>query len=334
MSRKFGETVEDLIGWAADSEPAEEISHTQLVRWHRAGLLPRPKRRGLGRGKGTETYYPPGTWKQLEALLRAKREDRRLREIAWRMWLEGFPVEEFIRSDFTSSAEAFMEDLRSALDRFDSAEDQDSGPNFANPIHQASGHPLASSGARLLLELLAGRSPLDSLPEPSDGPLGDLVQRARERDAVDRDIVANFVVQEALEEARVDLTQPLDREDTRAVVRFIAEALNPSLWAGFAASLGDEELRSQKDRSLGLQKAWGEPSVEAVRRTLILSLMFGRFGIDLVQVLRLAEQIPMFEFVPELIREFTRTGRVSKRRKRRRLDFGKMTEEQDSEGHT
>ena len=69
-----------------------------------------------------------------------------------------------------------------------------------------------------------------------------------------------------MEEARVDLTQPLDREDTRAVVRFIAEALNPSLWAGFAASLGDEELRSQKDRSLGLQKAWGEPSIDRVDR--------------------------------------------------------------------
>jgi hypothetical protein len=69
------------------------VTPTQLVRWHRAGLLPRPSQRSLGRGRGTTTTYPPGTAAQVVALCQIKDDERRLDRIAFRLWWEGFNVD-------------------------------------------------------------------------------------------------------------------------------------------------------------------------------------------------------------------------------------------------
>src|SRR5258707_10332904 len=69
------------------------VSPAQLARWHRAGLLPRPRQQALGRGRGTETFYPPGSALQVVAICQIKDEERRLERIAFRLWWEGFPVE-------------------------------------------------------------------------------------------------------------------------------------------------------------------------------------------------------------------------------------------------
>ena len=69
------------------------ITGDQLARWHRAGLLPRPRQRSLGRGLGTVTIYPAGTVEQLVALCRVRQQHRSLTRAAFQLWWDGFPVD-------------------------------------------------------------------------------------------------------------------------------------------------------------------------------------------------------------------------------------------------
>jgi hypothetical protein len=78
---------------AAAQDAGFEVTPRQLARWHQEGLLPRPKQHSLGRGKGTESIYLDGTAKQLIALCRFKRNQRRLDYLAWQLWWAGFEVE-------------------------------------------------------------------------------------------------------------------------------------------------------------------------------------------------------------------------------------------------
>ncbi len=73
--------------------------------WHRAGLLQRPQRRSLGRGRGMISIYPPGTTDQLLALYTIHRSEKRLPCVAWRLWWEGYPVS-------ISSIRQFLEGAR------------------------------------------------------------------------------------------------------------------------------------------------------------------------------------------------------------------------------
>jgi hypothetical protein len=85
------ESRDQIIGYASSLRYI--ISAAQLARWHRAGLLPRPRQRPLGRGRGTETIYPPGTSVQVVALCQIKAEEHRLDRVAFRLWWEGFAIE-------------------------------------------------------------------------------------------------------------------------------------------------------------------------------------------------------------------------------------------------
>lgn len=71
------------------------VTGDQIRRWHKAGLIPRPVNApGRGRAKGRLPYYPPGTDQQLEALLRAHRRFRSLKDVAWCLWWAGYAVPE------------------------------------------------------------------------------------------------------------------------------------------------------------------------------------------------------------------------------------------------
>jgi len=85
------EGARDLL--AAASEAGFVVSEAQLARWHRAGLLPRPRQLSLGRGKGTVTAYPSGTALQLLALCRIRVNDRSLARAGFRLWWEGYAVD-------------------------------------------------------------------------------------------------------------------------------------------------------------------------------------------------------------------------------------------------
>ncbi len=70
------------------------LSPYQLVRWHRAGLLPRPQQYPLKSARGTYSLYPPGTSEQVLLLCSLRKHERRLSHLAWQMWLAGYRVED------------------------------------------------------------------------------------------------------------------------------------------------------------------------------------------------------------------------------------------------
>lgn len=85
----------DLIACAAQQElhePNDVVTPRKLKRWRNNDLIPRPRRRSLGRGRGFRVEYPPGTCEQLLVLLRLHRTERRLHHVRLSLWLQGFPI--------------------------------------------------------------------------------------------------------------------------------------------------------------------------------------------------------------------------------------------------
>ncbi len=106
ISEPQAETAECLL--AAVTQAGLSASAAQVARWHRAGLLPQPRQRSLGRGRGTQTVYPPGTARQLVALIQLHRRYRYLDDVGWRLWWHGFHVSEpFWRGSLRNAAGRF-----------------------------------------------------------------------------------------------------------------------------------------------------------------------------------------------------------------------------------
>jgi len=69
------------------------VTKSQIQRWHRAGLLPPPTKRGLGRGFGTINEYPSGIETIIKEICELQQQHRRLDDIAWVMWLRGGAIQ-------------------------------------------------------------------------------------------------------------------------------------------------------------------------------------------------------------------------------------------------
>jgi hypothetical protein len=67
-----------------------KLSDPQLGRLHRAGLVPSPRTRPLGRGKGTASEFPPGSTARLLRVLEVQKRERaqKFSTVAWRLWWE------------------------------------------------------------------------------------------------------------------------------------------------------------------------------------------------------------------------------------------------------
>jgi hypothetical protein len=85
-------TLQDLRAtMAASGRPLTERAARD---WWSKGLLPRPRRKGLGQGRGTETYWPDcRVAAQAEAVYDFLGMHSRTYSAAVHLWLSGFPVE-------------------------------------------------------------------------------------------------------------------------------------------------------------------------------------------------------------------------------------------------
>src|SRR5215470_20045408 len=111
--------MEDLSHWESKNYLVEVsgVTERQITRWHFEGLIPKPKQRRLGRGRGTETVYPIGTAKQLLALVNIRSKKRRLAPIGWGLWWQGYPVDmELIRDFFVSAVKKWEKGIRDLFD--------------------------------------------------------------------------------------------------------------------------------------------------------------------------------------------------------------------------
>jgi hypothetical protein len=97
------ETNKEILAQA--QQRGYPISATQLVRWHRAGLLPRPRQHPLKEARGTCSLYPSGTGEQVVLLCSLQRNERRFAHLAWQVWLAGYPVDlHLIRAQLAHAA--------------------------------------------------------------------------------------------------------------------------------------------------------------------------------------------------------------------------------------
>jgi hypothetical protein len=85
------------------------VTKARLHRWQQAGLLPKPRQRGLGRGRGSEVLYPAGSGRQLIALCRLLQDKRSLERACWGLWWEGYPVSGSRIRDLLSRRLAMMD---------------------------------------------------------------------------------------------------------------------------------------------------------------------------------------------------------------------------------
>jgi hypothetical protein len=90
-SNPVSESSEELLTLAR--RQGYSLSATQLARWHRAGLLPRPRQLPRKEARGTHSVYPSGTGEQLVLLCQLRTTERRFSRLAWQMWLAGYPVD-------------------------------------------------------------------------------------------------------------------------------------------------------------------------------------------------------------------------------------------------
>ncbi len=107
-----------------------DVSETQLVRWHKAGLLPRPTRHSLGRGQGTESRYPAVALSQVLAITWFFQQHRRLEEVRWALWCFGFGVTEGVRADLLKRLETWHAALLRGYRDFS----QDRKPNLIDDL--------------------------------------------------------------------------------------------------------------------------------------------------------------------------------------------------------
>jgi hypothetical protein len=101
---------------------APGTSARQLKRWRMEGLMPRPIQRHVAGRRGSVSSYPPQAVGQLASLLRLRSQERRLDELRFRLWWQGYWVEEAaLRATLVGLAEKSISELQGLRDRYGDA---------------------------------------------------------------------------------------------------------------------------------------------------------------------------------------------------------------------
>jgi hypothetical protein len=91
------ETLKQVLDYAR--KRGHRPTLPQVRRYQQNGLIPKPRQIGLGRAKGTEVRYPPGTAEQLVAACKAVKS-KSFRLARWRLWWDGWRIDpRRVRSD-------------------------------------------------------------------------------------------------------------------------------------------------------------------------------------------------------------------------------------------
>jgi len=194
-----------------------KLSDPQLGRLHRAGLLQSPRTRGLGRGKGTASEFPPGSTGRLLRILQIQKQagTQKFSTIAWLLWWEDGgqlspPARELIRDVGTrwdrerdelahllAREEAGEPDAEQAVETIYVAGEQARIEGPQATLRRNTGREGFSSVLRVLAETATGRfesygdhEPLAEDGTPGPGTTGALVERALGLDHTRADRIA------------------------------------------------------------------------------------------------------------------------------------------------
>ncbi len=96
------------------------VTSDQLDRWYKRSLIPSPRSRSKGRGKGSESVFPILAFPQAYAIaLLLEIFPRDLDSIGWCLFCCGFPVVEVARESLMKELTKWKDHLRSGLEAFD-----------------------------------------------------------------------------------------------------------------------------------------------------------------------------------------------------------------------
>lgn len=170
VNREAVESREQLMAVARELG----VSERQVRRWRGQGLLPKHvDQEWRGRGRGSATFYPPGSCRQLREVSRWFERDRRVDVVRWVLWCNGFAVEPDLHElilarlrrrrgrgarggDENDFVGRFAEMLRAAADaakRLDPAEVKDLGSLLSRIAPRRASESIPSLGERLPGEL-------------------------------------------------------------------------------------------------------------------------------------------------------------------------------------
>src|SRR5690348_2893318 len=137
-------TLDELL--AAAKTEGLSLTREQLHRWRKAGLMPTPVVRGLGRGVGRESLYPRGCLAQALMIGELLKRTRDLDVVRWRMFLDGFPV---ASRQFRAQLDAevrFLLEQRQEVTLADDPDDDEHGERYisglAKTAHSRARSPL------------------------------------------------------------------------------------------------------------------------------------------------------------------------------------------------
>lgn len=191
------EAGQDLLDFAqAHNLP---LSAPQLSRLHRADLIPRPLVRRLGRGRGTQSLYPPGTKDRLLRVQEVRQTEHRFDDAAWRLWWEdGGPLPARVRRRLVAVAERWERERRelsdvlareeaadpdpdavAAMDETYRSAELDRAPSTLGRVRRNVGRSAFTTVVRVFAEVAAGRfrGYLDENVE-DDHSRGNVTERA------------------------------------------------------------------------------------------------------------------------------------------------------------
>jgi len=241
MSEEAVHTKDSLIA-LAHAEGWRGVTPQRFDRWRRAGLVPSPDRRWLGRGKGSVSSYPSRSAEQLLrvcGLHLGPRGERRLRYLAWRLWWEGYEVplprvREFIVKDVVHRLDRQLAHLRES-----SAEDR----------QKAAREVATKRLGRKSAGLGKARQRLRSQSAPFLAWLGDALSGSVADDAGSKRRLEKAT---GLDRSRTDdaLGRPLlaDEVDYMPTVTASAAAIGESLSERHVAQFADVDLCAARDQ--------------------------------------------------------------------------------------
>lgn len=262
-----GESGHDLLSTAAGH--GYSVSPTQLARWHRAGLLPRPRQRSKGRGNGTESLYPAGTGRQLLTLCRARQQVRSIDDLGWALWWEGYEVDLALvhtalkgALDHHTKAITFMRKAKNHNKLVDQAADLRLRTKFERQLRKRVGKDRFPSFMRVVSEVAAGRF---------KGFAEDVVtgSTAEEVEIIDRGLYLDRARKDQIRDAG-----PIFSGDTEQLLREIQPFFDPeTLRAAYDAASVEELTQAREDvrMFLALVATFGTVAVAVFGR--------GAFGI-------------------------------------------------------
>jgi len=219
------------------------VSGAQLHRWRSQGLIPRPKVRGLGRGRGATSFYPAGTDLQVVSLCELLKKDRRLDLAAMALFFQGYPVSvELLKRILMETADrrdketsGLVTDTGLTSNGVDVLDKIVLGRLKSKPLAQARNRLRRSkfeSFIRLLIFVAAGRSP-DFL-EDGDGAVAD-----------------SMVLKRGLGiEAALQTWMKVDDGDLQSAINNLAAHFNSAALRSTITESGDAALNTGRDELL------------------------------------------------------------------------------------